>query len=140
MMTLGVYARLDARDERDAIDSLPSLTPKQSNATVMRAAGTDAESVLASCLAFEAAEPRTSVHLGALGNAPEGSEKAVAAAELVEAVGIEPTSQNDYLRSIYVCVPRSVLERAAPTDGRGLLKPRKVLAGLPRGATRRPAR
>lgn len=90
LMTLGIYARLDARDERNAIDGFPSLSPEPGNREKLRATGTDGASVLASCLPSKGAVASTSMPLDAGLNGPCGPENAFATAGVVAVEGFEP--------------------------------------------------
>ncbi len=123
-MTLGVYARLDARDERDAIRALPSFTPAKPGA---RQTGTDGEGVLPSCLASDGAEACRSVPFGAAQHAQDADDTVTASCELVEAVGIEPTSRRPCAPSVYVCVPRFGSRRSV-ARGRATSRPAAVVS------------
>jgi integrase/recombinase XerD len=91
-LSVGLYARLSAHDERAAIDALPSLAPDSREQNDRRAAGTDANFVLASCLACEGSAECRGVPPGA-GAASNGAvRKAVGAEGVVEAKGVEPST------------------------------------------------
>ena len=102
-------AQADARDERATNDGLSRFAAISPHRDLSHARGTEDASQLPS----GAAEPGTGSPRGAATNPPREPVKAHAAVEVVEAVGIEPTSRNPRARSVYVCVPRCMCRTRA---------------------------
>ncbi len=91
-VTIGLYARLDARDERDAIDAFPSLAPDSTSTQgeALRPTGTDTADCLAPCLADPVAAARIPAPLGASRSGADARENRAARTALVAVEGFEP--------------------------------------------------
>ena len=85
-LTVGLYSRFDARDEREAIERTPRLTPSSQS---QRATGTDAWTAKGTGFDAHSCGP---VRLDAHPSAPHAAGKAAGAGNVVETKGVEPST------------------------------------------------